>query len=130
MARAIQLAKARAAGIPAVCLVVAVELFNGTVCYKHEITGYLVGLGFVAMGFAPGLIGLSSRNPLRTVGAALFFVPWLMLAFYTDCVRPYQGGGASMVYIAVVVYGFISSAVGALLTGLLMRLARCTVVSH
>ena len=32
-------------------------------------------------------------GPLRAVGACLLFAPWLVFAYYTDCVRPYQGGG-------------------------------------
>jgi len=45
----------------------------------------------------------------------------LFLAYYTDCVRPYSGGGASMIYIAVLFWGTPSSLVGALVTGPVMR---------
>lgn len=109
-------ASARRIALLAVAVVVGLELFNGAACYHHKLHGQLVSLGFVAVGFLPGLVMLFTKNPLRTVGAALLFAPWLPLAFYTDCVRPYQGGGASMIYIAVVLYGLPCSLVGALLT--------------
>lgn len=99
----------------------AVELFNGTVCYKHGLTGQLVALAFVAAGFLPGLAALGTNNPIRTAGASLLFIPWLMFAFYTDCIAPYQGGGASMIYIAVVILGFPSAALGAFLTGPVLK---------
>ena len=109
-------------GFIAVCVVVAAELFNGTFCYKHGLHGYLVGLSWVAVGFSPGIVGLVSANPMRAVGAAVCFVPWLVLAFYTDFVMPYKGGGASMIYIAVLFYELPSSLAGVVLTGPLMRL--------
>lgn len=111
----------------AICVVIAAQLFNGAVCYKMGVLGQMAGLAFVAVGFAPGLAALFSSNPLRTVGAAVLFVPWLALAFYTDCIRPYQGGGASMVYVAVAMYGFVSSAIGAVLAGLVLRMIGCSV---
>ena len=52
----------------------------------------------------------------------LLFAPWLVFAYYTDCVRPYQGGGASMIYVAVLLWGTPCAIVGALLTGPVMRL--------
>jgi len=114
-------------GLSAVAVIIGLELFNGLACYHHGLSGQLIALGFVAVGFLPGLIVLFSKNPLRTVGSALLFAPWLMLAFYTDCVRPYQGGGASMIYVVVVLYGFPCSVVGALLTGPALRVLGVTV---
>ncbi len=108
-------------GLLAVAGVVALELFNGMTCYHHGLRSQIVAFGFVAVGFLPGLIALFTRNPLRTIGAALLFAPWLVVAYYTDCVRPYQGGGASMIYIVVTLYGLPSAAVGALLTGPVLR---------
>lgn len=108
-------------GLVATAAVFAADVFNGLACYKHGLGSQLVSFIFVAAGFTPGLFCLSSKNPMRAIGAAICFIPWLGVAYWTDCVRPYQGGGASMVYIAVVVYGFPSSAAGALLTGIAMR---------
>lgn len=114
-------------GLISIAIVIGLELFNGVVCYHHGVEGQLIGLSLVAIGFLPGLGVLFSKNPLRTVGAAMLFAPWLLFAFYTDCVRPYQGGGASMIYVAVVMYGFPCAAVGALLTGPVLKFLRITV---
>jgi hypothetical protein len=46
----------------------------------------------------------------------MLFAPWLLLAYYTDCVRPYSGGGASMIYVAVFMWGTVTSLIGALIT--------------
>jgi hypothetical protein len=110
-----------------IAVVVGLELFNGLVCYHHTLRSQLVAFLFVLVGFLPGLLALPTKNPLRTVIAALLFAPWLLLAYYTDCVRPYQGGGASMIYIAVVMYGLPCSALGALSAGPLLRLLRISV---
>ena len=114
-------------GLLSLAAVVGLELFNGVACYHHGLRSQLVALCFVAVGFSPGLVALATRNPLRTAGAALLFAPWLVLAYYTDCVRPYQGGGASMIYIAVVMYGFPCAAAGALLTGPVLKRLGVTV---
>jgi hypothetical protein len=103
-------------GLLGVAAVLAMELFNGSTCYKHNLVSQLVALAFVAVGFYPGLSALRSESPIRAAGASLLFVPWLAYAYYVDCVLPYQGGGASMVYVAVVVLGLPSAALGAFLT--------------
>lgn len=108
-------------GLISVAVVICFEVFNGLACYHHNLNTQLIAFGFVATGFLPGLAALFSKNPLRTVGAALLFVPWLILAYYTDCVRAYQGGGASMIYIAVVMYGFPSALIGAFVTGPILK---------
>jgi hypothetical protein len=60
---------------------------------------------------------------LRAVGACVLFAPWLMLAYYTDCVQPYTGGGASMIYVAVLIWGTVTSLLGALITHFVTRRA-------
>ena len=42
-------------------------------------------------------------------------------ASVVDCVLPYRGGGASMIYIAVLIYGLPSCLIGVLLGGPLLR---------
>jgi hypothetical protein len=44
---------------------------------------------------ALGLIATS--NPLRSVGAAVGFTAALAYAYHSECVRPYEGGGASFI---------------------------------
>ena len=60
---------------------------------------------FLLLPLAPALVSLVTSNPLRAVGACALLAPWLVFAYYTDCVRPYSGGGASMVYVAVLLWG-------------------------
>ncbi|NLC60297.1 MAG: Na+:solute symporter [Gammaproteobacteria bacterium] len=102
--------------------IIALQAFNSFACYGHGAGLFLLGLGFVAIPLVPALLALPSANPVRAVGACLLFAPWLAYAYYIDCIRPYAGGGASMVYVLVVMGGLPSSIIGALATGPVMRL--------
>lgn len=57
--------------------------------------------------FGPSLIGgvacVSSSNPLRAIGAAAGITFATSFAYYSECVRPYEGGGASFVGLALLV---------------------------
>ena len=77
---------------------------------------------FIAVPMLPAIISLKTKNPLRAVGGSLLFAPWLVFAYYTDCVRPYAGGGASMIYLAVIFWGLLSAAIGTALTGPVLTL--------
>ncbi len=115
-------------GISAIVGVVAIQTFNSIACYNHDLQLFLTTLGtFLLIPLLPAIISLATSNPLRAVGACLLFAPWLLLAYYTDCVRPYTGGGASMIYVAVLLWGTPSSIVGALMSGPVMRAFRVTV---
>ena len=110
-------------GMTAIALVIALRAFNSVGCYRHTLSTFLQVVGmFVLVPLLPALVSLLTANPLRAVGACLLFAPWLVLAYYTDCVRPYQGGGASMIYVAVLMWGTPCAIIGALLTGPAMRL--------
>jgi hypothetical protein len=76
---------------------------------------------FLGAPLLPALVSLAFPNPLRAVGACALFAPWLLLAYYTDCIRPYSGGGASMIYVAVLLWGTPSAIIGALVTGPVIR---------
>ena len=109
-------------GIVAIIGIVAVQAFNSFACYEHDLLDLLTVLGtFLLIPLFPAIISLSTANPLRAVGACLLFAPWLGLAYYTDCVRPYAGGGASMIYVAVLFWGTPCSILGALVTGPITR---------
>jgi hypothetical protein len=108
-------------GLVAVGCVVLLQAFNSFDCYQQSFSTFLVSLGFIAIPMLPALAGLATRNPLRSVVASAFFAPWLMVAYYTDCVLSYQGGGASMVYVLVVMFGLPSALVGFLIAGPLFR---------
>ena len=113
----IPLARARVLGFSAILGVALLQAFNSFGCYGHDFPAYLGALGFIAIPMAPALVAVFTKNPLRAVAASLLFAPWLLFTYYTDCVRPYQGGGASMIYVAVVMYGLPCTLLGTLLAG-------------
>lgn len=109
-------------GIAAIAGIIAVQAFNSFACYGHDFPSFLLALGiFLFIPLLPAIIALATANPLRAVGACLLFAPWLVLAYYTDCVRPYSSGGASMVYIMVLIWGTPCSILGAFVTGPILR---------
>lgn|SRR5690554_878744 len=109
-------------GLAAMGCIVCLQAFNSFACYGHGPGLFLLGLGFVAVPLLPALLVLPSSNPLRAVGACVLFAPWLVYAYYVDCIQPHAGGGASMVYVLVVMGGLPSAIVGALVTGPVMRM--------
>jgi hypothetical protein len=109
-------------GITAIAGIIAIQAFNSFACYGHDLRSFLATLGiFLFIPLLPAIISLVTANPLRAIGACLLFAPWLFLAYYTDCMRPYSGGGASMIYVAVILWGTPSSIIGALVTGPITR---------
>jgi len=81
------------------------QLFNDFVCYEKSIFETIIFLWFPAIPLIPAIVSLKSKNPLRAVPAALCVIPFYLLAYHVDCIEPYQGGGASMIYVAVIMYG-------------------------
>jgi hypothetical protein len=111
-----------AIGIAAIAAILAQQAFNSFSCYDHSLMSYLAVVGiFLGIPLLPALVSLITANPLRAVGACLLLSPWLGFAYYTDCVKPYAGGGASMIYVAVLLWGTPSSMLGALITGPILR---------
>lgn len=120
--------KALICGIGAIVGVVSLQAFNSFACYHMTFLQFLWAWAFfVLTPLVPAGISLLSRNPLRAVGSCLLFAPWLLLAYYTDCVRPYAGGGASMIYVAVLLWGTPCAILGALITGPIMKALKVTV---
>jgi hypothetical protein len=118
-------------GLLAICAVVAVAAFNSFACYKHDLDAFVsANLMFVGPPLLPAIVCLALPNPLRAVGACALVIPWLVLAYYTDCVRPYTGGGASMIYVAVLLWGVPSAILGALITGPVTRMFNVSVVAR
>jgi len=106
--------KARWIGVAAIGVVLLLQSFNSFACYDHDFLTFLSATSvFVGIPLLPALVSLASPNPLRAVGSCALFAPWLLLTYYTDCVRPYSGGGASMVYVAVFMWGTLTSLIGA-----------------
>ncbi|MDA9771097.1 hypothetical protein N9D02_08700 [Emcibacteraceae bacterium] len=52
------------------------------------------------------ILFLIFKHPLIAFGGVIPILPWLLLAYYADHIMPYQGGGASIMYVAVVFWGF------------------------
>lgn len=100
--------------------VFGLQVFNGVACYRLSIGFHILAMALVCVAFLPGLASLLSKNPLRTIGAAVCFTPWLLYAYYTDCVLPPRGPASSMTYLAVLVYGFPTAALGAWATALIL----------
>lgn len=65
----------------------------------------------------PAVIFLATRNPLRSVGASIVAISFYALAYYTDCIAPYEGGGASMIYVVVILYGTPLAVLGGFIAG-------------
>lgn len=120
-ARSISLQRARGLALAAIGAVVVLQAINSFGCYHHDLPAFGQALAFIALPMLPALVALFTRNPLRSVAASALFAPWLLFAYYTDCIRPYQGGGASMVYVAVLMYGFATALLGAVLAGWVLR---------
>ena len=116
--------KARWIGVAAIGALLVLQAFNSFACYHHDFSDFLSTTAFfVGLPLLPALVSLGLRNPLRAVGAYMLFAPWLLLAYYADCVRPYTGGGASMIYVAVLMWGTVTSLVGALVASPVTRRA-------
>lgn len=114
--------RASAVGVAAIVAAVAIQAFNSFACYHMTFPAFIAASAiFVLIPLIPACASLFTANPLRAVGSCLLFSPWLLLAYYTDCVRPYAGGGASMIYVAVLLWGTPCAIIGALVSGPIMR---------
>ncbi len=113
--------KARLIGLTAIAAVVVIQLLSSIFCYQNDLSQLAFSFMMIAVPFSPALIWILSPNPLLTVGGAALFIPWLVLAFTVDCILPYAGGGASMMYVAVVIWGFPSTILGMILAKLAMK---------
>ncbi|MBK7665797.1 MAG: Na+:solute symporter [Sterolibacteriaceae bacterium] len=108
--------QAIASGAGAIVVVLLLQAFNSFACYRMDFATFLSTTAmFVVPALIPAFVCLALPNPLRAVVACLFFAPWLVLAYVTDCVFPYSGGGASMIYVAVLLWGTPCALLGALL---------------
>lgn len=125
----VHIKKARKIGVGAILGVVLIQALSSMFCYDHNLTEFFSILPLdIGLPLLPALLCLISPNPLLAVGGAICFVPWLVLAFMVDCVLPYQGGGASMIYVAVLFWGFPSTLVGLVLAKLTMMLFKVSII--
>lgn len=123
--------KAIKLGVWSILIIVALHSFNGFACYSSSISDFVYStLVFIGIPLIPAFISLISKNPLRAIGVCVFFAPWLVFAFYVDCVAPYEGGGASIIYIAVVLWGTLSSIAGAIIAEVISKLANIQIENN
>lgn len=109
--------RARNIGITAIASILLLQAFIGFGCYGQDLLMFITGIAwFLAIPLLPAVLSLLRANPLGAVGACLLIAPWMLFAYYIDCVKPYAGGGASLAYVAVLLYGTPGSILGALLT--------------
>lgn len=122
-------AHARWIGVAAIAGVVVLHTFIGFGCYRQDLGMFVTGaLYFLLIPLLPAAFSLLRANPLGAVGACLMVVPWILFAYYIDCVKPYTGGGASLAYVAVILYGTPGAILGALITPWLTRKAGLQVI--
>ncbi|MEK0417787.1 MAG: hypothetical protein RI949_1793 [Pseudomonadota bacterium] len=112
--RAVSLRAARRAAALGLVGVIALQALNSFGCAHQSLSQFGVSLLLISWPMAPALVFFWTSNPLRSLAASLSFAPWLVLAYAVDCVAPYSGGGASMIYVPVILLGFFTSLSGAL----------------
>jgi hypothetical protein len=89
--------------------------FRSYTCDHNDIVQFLTAsLILLALPLVPAFMALS-KNPLLTIAGTAFFLPWPLLAYYWDCIKPYAGGGASMSFVVVLLYGLPSAWLGVFL---------------
>lgn len=109
--------RARWIGITAIAGVLLLQALIGFSCYRQDLGMFVTGLlYFLLAPLLPAALSLLRANPLGAVGACLMVVPWMLFAGYVDCVKPYAGGGASLAYVAVLLYGTPGAILGALIS--------------
>jgi hypothetical protein len=109
--------QARWIGIAAIAGTVMLHAVIGFGCYRQDLGMFITGaLYFLMIPLLPAVFALCRANPLGAVGACLMVAPWMLFAYHIDCVKPYTGGGASLAYVAVILYGTPGAILGALVT--------------
>jgi hypothetical protein len=116
--------KLGAAAIASIAIFQAVISFG---CHQESLYNYLMTMIFVAVPMMPALFTLKSRNPLYAVGASIFFAPWLIYVYYSSCVNPEASGGASMIYIAVLLWGLPTTLIGIVISSYVLNSLKITV---
>lgn len=116
-------------GASSIAIAICFQLFNDFACYKKSIWETFAFLWFPSIPLVPAIISLKSNNPLRAITASLCVIPFYLLAYYVDCVQPYQGGGASMIYVAVIFYGTPLAVLGAFLAGPICRVLKIEIIA-
>jgi len=115
-------------GFLSILIAISFQLFNDFACYKKSIFEAVIFLWFPAIPLIPAMVSLKSRNPLRAITSSLCVVPFYLMAYYIDCLQPYKGGGASMVYVVVIMYGTPVALAGTLIADLICRVFNIKII--
>lgn len=86
-------------------LAIGCQLFNDLCCYEKTLLESLIWMWFTLIPVVPAAFFMFAKKPIAAIGAALVVIPFYAMAYYSDCILPYQGGGASMVYVIVIMFG-------------------------
>ena len=97
------------------------EWFQAQSCFALTPLGMVLALVPAAFALLPAMLWLVSRHPLNAVGAVLFIAPLLALAYHAGCVNPPAGASPSLVFVALVIYGFHLGVLGAVVAGAVWR---------
>lgn len=102
----------RKSGFIGVAIVFLVQLAFALPGTRCEIAG-LFEAGLICL--APAAAFLLARHPVSAAAASTAVLPFLLWANNHECIQPYPGGGASMVYVVVFMFGIpFSIVVGAI----------------
>jgi hypothetical protein len=98
-------------GFASILLAIGAQLFNDFSCYKMTWETALDFATVASIPLIPCVVVLFTKYPESAIGGSIVTIAFYALAYYNDCILPYQGGGASMVYVLVVMFGTPLSAV-------------------
>ncbi len=103
-------------------LVVAAHGLYSIGCHKSGFSGFLTaGLFFDGVPMVLPILSYFLKNYFVATIGAFGVLPWIGYAFYVDCIMPYQGGGASMMYVAIIFWGTPSAICGMLVAWLVEK---------
>lgn len=99
-------------GLIGVVLVLLVQLAFALPGTRCEVAG-LFEAGLICL--APAAAFLLTKHPVSAAASSAAMLPFLLWANNHECIQPYPGGGASMVYVVVFMFGIpFSIIVGAI----------------
>jgi hypothetical protein len=113
-----------------VAAIASIAIFQAVIsfgCHHESLYNYLMTMIFVAIPMMPAIFTVKSRNPLYAVGASAFFAPWLIYVYYSSCISPAASGGASMIYVAVLLWGIPTTLIGIVISSYVLNSLKITV---
>ena len=113
----------RKASLIPIGLVIIVQSIYGLLLCETEFWLFAI---ITAIILVPAFLWQYQGSVGGSFGYCLGVLPWLVWANHTECVAPYQGGGARMAYVAVFIWGVLS---GLILGYLLSRLQKRVIPS-